>query len=875
MKADKYDLSGIKIISINMIKIIFLGLIGVLILFATCKKEEDTNYKAPEYIEHTDVNENVSIIDSTKMYLISDRTEISKGIFKFESKENSLVKYLEGDIIIVYQNGGYLRKVISCNIVGSIVTVETAQANLYEAFNDININESIILGGSNNSLKSSNLIEEDRLIDIPINIVGNIADIVRFSITDGRLSFNPNFRFEYEGFKKMGLYSDNTSFSLYCTVKASATSTVGVDTLKYEQILPYKFKREILIPVPGGYLPGEVVIDFKFVARVVSTASFDFNMYYNYNYLADIGLAYRDGELFSIYNKSEDNNDFTNIQWSLTQDLGLKVYLVAIPRLYICNFAGPYLEAGIVARVGGAKSSTNDWNFAIGAGGRLELGVKSTEFYFLGEKKEWKIGIPVEKIFDLYSIPDSLQLIEGQNQKINLNEKLATPIKLRVVDSKGEPVENAQVYLNTIKGEAVLDSTLVKTNTEGYVITNLKCTNNIVVLASVRKADGTGIKGSPLEIEITANEPSSVSIYSGNNQTAQPGQALPSPISVIVKNAEGLPYQGATVSFSTANGGVLSAENVVTNENGIASVSWQLGTTDGLQTVYAKVYKSDGVMQVAGSPSVIIAYGINEGNYSIYNQMVNIPAGTFTMGSHTTEIGHRTNERQYQVTLSAFRMSKYEITNAQFAAFLNAKSIGSDGKYTAGAYPTKALIYSNIHLGLIYTDGQWVPVAGYENHPVIRVTWYGATEFATYVGGTLPTEAQWEYACRAGTTTPFNTGACLSNEQANYNWASPYSTCTNTVTTYPGTTQAVGTYAANAYGLHDMHGNVWEWCSDWHGTYPTTAQTNPTGATTGSARVLRGGCWLLIAQYCRSAFRSYSGPNHSSETVGFRVVLVP
>ena len=254
---------------------------------------------------------------------------------------------------------------------------------------------------------------------------------------------------------------------------------------------------------------------------------------------------------------------------------------------------------------------------------------------------------------------------------------------------------------------------------------------------------------------------------------------------------------------------------------------------------------------------------------------VQIPAGTFTMGSPINEVNRINNETQHQVTLSAFRMSKYEITNAQYASFLNAKSIGSNALYAAGTYPTQVLISANSTLGLQYVGSQWTPVAGCENKPVINVTWYGASEFAAYVGGSLPTEAQWEYACRGNTTTPFNTGNCLNNTQTNYTWSAPYNTCTNSFTNSPGTTQTVGSYAANGYGLFDMHGNVWEWCSDWFGTYSASAQTNPTGAVSGTYRVSRGGSYDDSAQYCRSAYRNYDSPSSNNAFVGFRIVLVP
>lgn len=250
-------------------------------------------------------------------------------------------------------------------------------------------------------------------------------------------------------------------------------------------------------------------------------------------------------------------------------------------------------------------------------------------------------------------------------------------------------------------------------------------------------------------------------------------------------------------------------------------------------------------------------------------EWVSIPGGTFTMGSPTNEENRHDDETQHQVTLNGFKISKYEITNAQYAAFLNAKKIDSDGLYAAGAFPTQVLIYAS-SWSLSYTNNRWIPVAGYENHPVINVTWYGAKEFCTYVGGVLPTEEQWEYACRANTSTPFNTGVCLSNTQANYNWAYPYDNCTNTNREYPGTTQAVGSYPANAFGLYNMHDNVSEWCSN---LFDATAQTNSTDDTSSSVRVFRGGSWNSLAQNCRSALRSDYDSNSYSDFIGFRVVI--
>ncbi len=221
---------------------------------------------------------------------------------------------------------------------------------------------------------------------------------------------------------------------------------------------------------------------------------------------------------------------------------------------------------------------------------------------------------------------------------------------------------------------------------------------------------------------------------------------------------------------------------------------------------------------------------------------VSIPAGTFTMGSPTSEVDRSSDETQHQVTLSAFKMSKYEVTFEQYDLFCDA---------TGRSKPD---------------DEGW----GHGNRPVINVSWDDATAFAEWMGCRLPTEAEWEYACRAGTTTPFSTGNNLTTAQANYNGNYPYNN--NAKGEYRQKTMPVGSFAANAYGLFDMHGNVWEWCSDWYGDYSTSTQTNPKGPSSGSSRVLRGGSWNYEAFCCRAARRNGNSPGGRYGDIGFRLV---
>jgi len=251
-----------------------------------------------------------------------------------------------------------------------------------------------------------------------------------------------------------------------------------------------------------------------------------------------------------------------------------------------------------------------------------------------------------------------------------------------------------------------------------------------------------------------------------------------------------------------------------------------------------------------------------------------IRGGEFTMGSPESEFHHEGNEAQHQVRLSSFYMSKYAVTVSEFKSFVEATGYQTD--IEKGGYS------QNWRHGV---SGSVRPESE-ANHPVICVSWNDAVAYCEWMskksGKTyrLPTEAEREYACRAGTTTPFNTGKNLTTEQANYHGYYPYAN--NPQGVNRRNTVPVNSFSPNAWGLYNMHGNVFEWCSDWFGDRyyddckASGTVSNPVGPATGSLRVLRGGVWGSYAMLCRSAYRGRGNPGRGQhDDVGFRLVFVP
>ena len=236
--------------------------------------------------------------------------------------------------------------------------------------------------------------------------------------------------------------------------------------------------------------------------------------------------------------------------------------------------------------------------------------------------------------------------------------------------------------------------------------------------------------------------------------------------------------------------------------------------------------------------------------------MVSIPKGQFQMGAPSKEEGRSNDEGpQHEVTVPAFWMGKYAVTQEQWRAVAKLPKIERDLESDPSGFKGDTL-------------------------PVKQVSWHDAVEFCKRLAKKtgrnyrLPSEAEWEYACRAGTTTPFHFGETITADLANYD--GNYSYGSSPKGEYRKETTPVGSFGvANAFGLYDMHGNVWEWCADhWHENYSGA----PSGGTPwikggeSNRRVLRGGSWNYVPRYCRSAARFRLEPDFRDYGVGIRVV---
>jgi formylglycine-generating enzyme required for sulfatase activity len=236
-----------------------------------------------------------------------------------------------------------------------------------------------------------------------------------------------------------------------------------------------------------------------------------------------------------------------------------------------------------------------------------------------------------------------------------------------------------------------------------------------------------------------------------------------------------------------------------------------------------------------------------------------IPAGEFMMGAPVEELESEDNERpQHRVKVPQFLMGRYPVTQAQW------RVVAGYGGKERDLNPDPSRFKG-------------------DNRPVERVSWDEAQEFCRRISAhtgkayRLPSEAEWEYACRAGTTTPFHFGETITLELVNYRGTETYNGSPKGE--YRRETTDVGTFPTNDWGLHDMHGNVLEWCEDdWHNSYEGAPQNGSAWVESDRSetfRLLRGGSWDDAPRICRSSCRYYNSRDDRDDVIGFRVCCVP
>jgi formylglycine-generating enzyme len=280
-----------------------------------------------------------------------------------------------------------------------------------------------------------------------------------------------------------------------------------------------------------------------------------------------------------------------------------------------------------------------------------------------------------------------------------------------------------------------------------------------------------------------------------------------------------------------------------------------------------------------------VYYGVTSGFRPIPHPIntVLVNGGVFDMGATSEQQAYAETDEYpvHTVTLSSFYMGQTEVTNAQFAQFLKSRKVVSSGIGVTEFGVYQAFVYSNLH-GVYYnTDSAtWSVISGYENNPVVRVTWYGANEFCRWSGGRLPTEAEWEWAARGGsrTSTYVLSGGGIADVD-NLAW---YKQNTKDKPVGFKDTQPVATKSPNSLGIYDMSGNAWEWVQDWYLAYLPVAQIDPKGMSNEDAeqsgvthKVLRGGGWADgetgEVDALRITNRNHINPTLNMGSCGFRL----
>jgi len=338
---------------------------------------------------------------------------------------------------------------------------------------------------------------------------------------------------------------------------------------------------------------------------------------------------------------------------------------------------------------------------------------------------------------------------------------------------------------------------------------------------------------------------------------------LPTLTTSVVDHITSNSASSGGIITNTGNG-TFSAVGICWSLSGIPNLQNNLGFSTG--NLEGLSFTSDMNLLQPQTTYYLAAYATNQKGTAYgevrqfvtgkFMDMVQVVGGTMQMGSN---MGVDDQKPVHTVTVGSFQMSKYETTNSNYCDFLNSIGCNGNGSFNGQEY----IQMVDPECEIRYVEGKFIPKSLKADYPAVQVTWYGANAFAIWVGGRLPTEAEWEFAARGGNNTTSKTYSG-SNSVTDVAWYNG-----NSNTTHP-----IGKKSANELGIYDMSGNAMEWCSDWYYYYYYTdsPQNNPQGPANGSNKVVRGGSYFVNSDYSRVYHRHRGYLDASSSDLGFRIV---
>lgn len=481
-------------------------------------------------------------------------------------------------------------------------------------------------------------------------------------------------------------------------------------------------------------------------------------------------------------------------------------------------------------------------------------------------------------IFDIIQIGDKLAEVEEENIKIEiLNNILSNSDVLNEINSNStnlkvlQKVIGMQMMYYIEESIEDLVSNELTNKLEQYNIEKSAVSKNLKIIKTV------------LDVIDNINYLDAWSKIDDYTLTVKdyklhiPDAVITTQISNITENSansggEVLDNGGSTITskgvcWSTIPNPTI-ANNTTNDGSGMGVFSSNISGLSPETTYYVRAYASNANGTAYGNELQFTTQNSNGGSGSYPGETVFVQGGTFQMGS---TLGAGNEQPIHTVTVSSFNIGKHEVTNAEYAIFLNEIQANSNGSVNGTQY----IDLENIDCQIGYSNGQFSPNPNRDSYPVILITWFGAKAYAEHYGGRLPTEAEWEFAARGGNNSNgyVHSGSNILDNVGWYFENSNEDGSSNI--TFSRGTHPVGGKTPNELGISDMSGNVWEWCNDWYSStyYSNSPQQNPQGPNSGNTRISRGGSWFTQQFLCRVANRWGLIPSNTDNLHGFRIVI--